>query len=235
MPKLVVMVSIYNSGKWIQNRLDNLMECRSDDIEIWCVNANSPDPKDHDIPQKYPFKYVKLEKRITVYETWNYIIENSNSSYITNANTDDIVSPNCYVKLMTALDKNQDAGFAYCSWNTTRVPNQKWSELRNIDPNGKPGQYVGDIQRAGVGHFPMWRRSLHDKLGLFDTQFKALADADWWARCHHVGKTKFVWIRENLGTYLWRDGENLWNREVTGEEWDRYHKKLGIYMKRKLE
>jgi len=229
-PKITVMVSIYNSGEWIENRLQNLLKHDDQDLlDIWCVNANSPDPRDHEVPQRYPFRYVKLDKRISVYETWNYIINNSNSEYITNANTDDIVAPNCYTKLMHHL--NNDNDFAYCSWYTTHIPNQQWDTLRDIDTNGHPGAYIGDINRAGVGHFPMWKRSLHDKLGLFDTQFQALADADWWARCYHVGKAKFHWHREHLGTYLWRNGENLWHRSITGEEWECYYRKVAQYQK----
>ena len=230
MAKLTVMVSIYNSGEWIENRLNNLLQHENQkDMEVWCVNANSPDPRDHEIPQKYPFKYIKLVTRPTVYETWNYIIQNSTSKYITNANTDDIVAPNCYTKLMEILDKNEKFGFTYCSWLTTATPNQKWEEKKNADPSGNPGNYAGDISIAGVGHFPMWRRSLHDQLGLFDPQFKALSDADWWARCYHVGKTQFYWLREYLGLYLWRNGDNLWNRSITHEEWQCYHTKVKQY------
>lgn len=228
--KLTVMVSIYNSGDWIQNRIENLLESASkSDMEIWCVNANSPDPRDHEIPQRYPVKYIKLDERISVYETWNYIIERSNSLYIANANTDDLVSPNCYNKLMSALDSNPNVGFAYCSWYTTDVPNQKWATLANVSPDGRPGNYAGDVKLAGVGHFPMWKRSLHDKLGLFDTEFQALSDADWWARCYHVGKTKFMWVNELLGTYLWRHGDNLWSRAITSKEWACYHTKVQQY------
>lgn len=227
MPKLAVMVSIYNSGDWIENRLNNLLEHEDQqDLEIWCVNANSPDPRDHEIPQRYPCRYIKLEERLTVYETWNYIIQNSDSKYITNANTDDIVAPNCYTKLMGELDKDEQYGFAYCSWYTTAKPNQSWASLSEHDPSGCPGHYCGNISTAGVGHFPLWRRSLHDKLGLFDPQYKALADADWWARCYYIGGTKFYWVREYLGLYLWRHGQNLWQRSITSEEWQCYHTKV---------
>jgi len=225
--KLTVMVSIYNSGEWIQNRLENLSECKNIDMEVWCVNADSPDKRDHDIPQKFPFKYVRLPKRNAVYEAWNYIIENSNSQYITNGNTDDIVSPDCYEKLSKTLDSGPD--FAYCSWNTTALANQKWESQKQIDHSGKPGHYSGDINIGGVGHFPMWKRSLHSKFGLFDTKFKALADADWWARCYHVGKAKFQWVDVNLATYLWRDGDNLWNRSISSEEWECYYRKVQEY------
>lgn len=239
MPKLLAMVSLYNSGAWIENRIQNLLESYTKDVEIFCVNANSPDIRDHEIPQKYPVRYVKLDERISVYEAWNYAIQNSDSEYITNANTDDIVSPHCYNRMIQFLDfdsaKQTNTDFAYCSWNTTAVENQKWDSLRDIDLNGKPGHYSGDINISGVGHFPMWRRSLHEKLGYFDPTFKALSDADWWARCYHVGKSKFLWINENLATYLWKNGSNLWHQSITSEEWERYFAKLEKYKRGLLE
>lgn len=235
MAKLVAMVSIYNSGDWLENRIQNLLDSNLRDMEIWCVNANSPDPRDHEIPQKYPVKYVRLEERITVYETWNYIIQNSDSKYLVNANTDDIVSPDCYTILSKILDANRKVGFAYPSWYVTSVPSQSWNNKHSFSSDGKPGNYAGDVERAGVGHFPMWRRSLHDELqktpfgGYFDPQFKALGDADWWARCWWVAKTKFFWVNQCLGMYLWRDGENLWNKSITPQEWEVYHQRVREY------
>lgn len=235
MPRLTVMVSIYNSGEWIENRLDNLLASSLKDMEIWCVNANSPDPRDDEIPRKFPVKYVKLEKRNTVYEAWNYIISNSAGEFITNANTDDLIHPKGYERLIAALVKaGHKFGFVYPSWLSTSVPNQKWRTLQHTDPS-RPGQYAGNIEAAGVGHFPLWRRSLHERVGLFDTNFRALADADWWARCYFVAKTQFKWVDDYLGCYLWRNGDNLWHRETKPEEWHRYHEKLVKYRKGKLE
>ena len=236
-PRLTVMVSIYNSGDWIENRLKNLLESSIiKDMDIWCVNANSPDPRDDEIPQKFPVKYVKLAKRNTVYEAWNYIIENSTGEFITNANTDDLIHPQGYEKLMqTLVEAGHEFGFAYPSWFTTDTPNQEWAKMGAVDESGRPGHYNGDVERAGVGHFPLWRRSLHDHIGLFDTRFKALADADWWARCYYIGKTKFQWVGEYLGCYLWRNGDNLWHREMNKDEWDLYHNKVAMYRQGKLE
>ena len=53
-PKITVMVSIYKSGDWLENRINNLLSSTMvDDIEICCVNANSPDKRDHKIPKKF--------------------------------------------------------------------------------------------------------------------------------------------------------------------------------------
>lgn len=230
-PKLTIIISMYNSGEWLKNRLDNLMSTTViNNSEILCINANSPDQRDHDIPQNYPVRYIKLEERVGIYAAWNHAIKNSNSQYITNANTDDLVSPNCYEKLISELDNNHEYDFAYPSWYTTSVANQKWNKLKNIDQSGLPGNFSGDIDKAGVGHFPLWRRSLHDKIGLFDESFKAVGDAEWWVRAYYKANSRFRWVNEFLACYLWRNGDNLWNREINPEEWNRFHNKIRQYV-----
>lgn len=227
MKKLVAMVSIYNSGDWIENRLVNLF-CSSmiDDIDIWCVNANSPDDRDDDIPRKFNVKYVKLNDRIDLYSTWNYIITESSGQYLTNANTDDIVSPVCYERLCNLLDNNCD--IAHPSWCTTDVANQKWESLINVDYSGNPGNFAGNVDRATVGHFPMWKRSIHDNIGMFDKSFRALGDIEFWTRAYYAGY-KFQWLNEYLGCYLWRNGMNLWHTSISDDEWVRYHNKAAEY------
>jgi GT2 family glycosyltransferase len=229
MSKLTAIISCYNSGEWLDNRINNLMQSSIvSDMEIVCVNANSPDPRDDDIPQRYPVTYFKLDDRISVYEAWNYAIERTNSTYIVNANSDDLVSPECYSKLAGVLDSGYD--FCYPSWFTTKVPNLKWgSHLPHVDFGGKPGNYNGDLSRSGVGHFPMWRRSLHDKVGYFDGSFKALGDAEFWARCFFTANARFFWLNEMLAVYLWRDGLNLWSTSINSDEWSRYHELVGKY------
>lgn len=230
------IVSVYNSSQWLENRLNNLLESDlGNDLQIICVNANSPDPKDHEILENYSkherIKYIKLNERITVYAAWNLAIKESLSKYVTNANSDDIVAPNCYSKLVNALEScGKEYSFAYCSWYATDVPNQQWGNKHSIDPNN-PGYYAGKIENGTVGHFPLWRRCLHTKYGYFDESLKALGDAEWWARCFYIGKQKFCWVSEYLGIYLWRHGENLWNKEITAEEWGKYHGLIQAYQR----
>lgn len=236
MKKLTIMCSIYKAGDWIENRLQNLINStRLQDFEIWVVNANSPDQRDHDIPQKFQVKYVKLPERIGVYKAWNYIINNSDSDYVTNANADDLIAPQGYEKLISSLDFSNYYDFVYPSWYSTSTPNMKWSEVKEsglASVDGIPGEYCGDLTTAGVGHFPVWRRSLHKRLGMFDENFKALGDADWWARCYFKGRCKFKWLNKPLACYLWRghtDHPNLWAAEINQNEWDLYHTKLQQY------
>jgi glycosyltransferase involved in cell wall biosynthesis len=225
MPKLSIIISAYGSGRWVKNRLDNIYACYDiDNYEVIFVNANSPDELDESIPNTYPLKYIKTQERIGLYAAWNLAIEQSSGEYITNANTDDIVAPQLYRNLCNILDSGSD--FAYPSWYTTGVENQQWDKLHSVDNGGRPGYYAGDIDKAGVGHFPMWRKSLHEKVGLFDDRYLALGDADFWARCYYQARAKFTWHDKFEACYLYRNGENLWNRVINGGEWDMYRQKL---------
>lgn len=237
-PKLAVLVSIYNSGEWLRSRLDNLMSVNNiNDFDIWCINADSPDERDHNIAISYQAKnvhYIKLNHRNTLYEAWNYLICASNSQYITNANTDDLVAPDAYTKMIAALDTNNNAALAYCSWYVSTVAHPNWaSVLYAKAKTAQPGQFRGVIKNANCGHFPVWRRSLHHKYGLFNTDFIVMADAEWWTKIYHqydllghkcqYKHNEFLWIREPLGNYYYRDGQNLWNSAITDQEWQRFH------------
>lgn len=231
MKKLTAMVSVYNAGEFIENRINNLRDSTlGDDLEICVLNANSPDKRDRDIPKKMGVKYIETSDRIGVYAAWNRIIKETKSVYLANANADDLIAPNGFERLITALEKNK-TNFAYTSWYSTAIPNQNWNSLRKVDPAGKPGHYKGDLERAQVGHFPLWQRSLHEELGPFDETFKVLGDAEWWARCLFKGNAKFFWVDSLLACYLWRDGENYWHKNITSDEWKAYHARAAEYQK----
>lgn len=228
---ITVLVSIYNSGRWIENRLDNIFSSTiKNNLNVVCINANSPDPLDDSVPRKFPCKYMKLNNDLSLYDTWNQIIKDHSTEYYTNANTDDIVSPNAYEKMLNIISKDRDLGCIYPSWHTTHIDNLKWADTANpnkCDHNGgQPGQFAGDVSRASPGHFPMWRRQLHDAVGYFDPSFTALADAHFWCRVHYKTKYKFLWLNEPLGCYLWRQGDNLWNRKISTEQWQRFHAEI---------
>lgn len=210
MAKITVIVSQYNSGDWIQNRLDNLMEVTNiSDLQIFCINANSPDSRDDHIPKRYPVEYIKLENRISVYAAWNKVIALSKSEYITNANTDDIISPNLYEKLLLKLETGFD--IVYPNWYITATPNQNWANLTDIKRTYDPGEFH---ENGTAGHFPMWKRSLHDKIGLFNESLTALGDVEWWNRCIYIAKAKIGYVPTPLACYLDRNGQNLWQQAM---------------------
>ena len=47
------------------------------------------------------------------------------------------------------------------------------------------------MQSNSPHNAPMWRRALHDELGLFDASFRSAGDYEFWLRCAQAGKTFF--------------------------------------------
>lgn len=230
MKLVTAIISQYNSGDWIENRINNLLNSDiNNDLEIICVNANSPDQRDEEIPRKMGIKYIHLSYRASVYEAWNIALRASNAKYASNANSDDLIAPDYYSKLTQRLESDKNIGLAYCSWYVTDKPNQIWGKFDKISPDGDPGHYRGDLDKGIVGHFPLWRTSLHKKIGYFNEEYRALGDAEWWARIHYIAKSKLSWVQERLACYLYRHGENLWHKSINEDEWAKYHKTICEY------
>lgn len=234
MKKIALLVSIYNSGEWIESRLKNLLEATSNiDAEIICMNADSPDPLDHMIPLAYAsmndkFHYIKLPTRIGIYEAWNEAIKISNSEYLANANTDDLSGPLLYKTLCDYMDTNKNCGVSYCSWWSIGAAPKDWNSGQGGEPVN-PGQFAGNFDRAQIGHFPVWRKSLHDQVGFFDGSLTALGDADFWAKVYFKTKYDFYWHRAPLASYRWRDGQNAWSRFISPEQWTIFHTNMARY------
>lgn len=232
MTKIAAIVSIYESSEWIEQRLLNLLEAtKNSDSKIICINANSPHQLDHDIPYSMvsdKLDYIKTNERIGIYDAWNLAIKHCKSKYYTNANTDDLVSPLAYDNLSSLLDHDDDIIVTYCSWYTISSDVKKWSDVNQHNAVDHPGDFIGDFNSAQVGHFPMWRGSLHDKIGYFNGKFTALGDAEFWMRAYYKTcykrDSRFQWTSTPLAAYRWRDGENAWNRFISPEQWQDFHK-----------
>lgn len=225
-PRLVAMVSVYNSSQWLRDRLLNLLETsayRNSEMLIFCVNAESPDQADDAICRDFAnananFRYETIPF-CTVYAAWNWIISNTDSVFLTNANTDDLVSPHAYEVMMATCDQG-DADLAYCGWHTIGDDVHHWSQIGGAG-NDLCG-YDPNCDRMSCGHFPLWRRSMHHRIGLFDPWFQALGDADFWYRAWVNGVRDFRRIDQPMGAYRWRFGKNLWHATADAQraaEW----------------
>lgn len=228
-PTITAMISVYKSSKWLEHRFINLFETtayKEKRLIIHAVNADSPDPLDDEICREFAkthpesVKYDKIDF-CTVYAAWNYIIRKSKTKYVTNANSDDLIAPQAYDMMANACESGYE--LAYCGWHTISDSVLRWSEVTG--PGNPAPQYDPSRSLVSCGHFPLWNRELHDKVGLFDPKMRALGDADFWYRCYKAGLAKFAAISEPIAAYRWRgegsDG-NLWNRtpeDVRADEW----------------
>ena len=222
---ITALVSTYNSERFMANRLDNLLDSTIDGLNIYVLDAASPQNEAAIVRQfqndprtsKTPIIYERTPERITLYAAWNHMIKKITDKYVTTANTDDIIHPDYYRQAIAMLETGYD--MVYCPWYVTPILNQKW-------PAGGFDGVVDPPLHTTCGHFPVWRRELHNKYGLFDERFRVIGDAEWWRRLHHHN-TRLGKFTTPMGCYATRGNDNLYysakdengNCCCSSEEW----------------
>jgi glycosyltransferase involved in cell wall biosynthesis len=212
---LSVVVSVYNSRRFIFGKLQDLSNqtlYKKGQMEIIIVNTGSPYGEDKIIKKfllHYPhIRYLYIPHRETVYAAWNRAIVMAHTPLITNSNTDDRLRPDALeIMSRSLMQSDENTALVYCRSYLHHFPNQRWSSkirfssIYQNPPERRPNYYE-------IGPNPVWRRSLHERFGLFDARYKAAGDHIFFS---HVAKHyQFLEIPEVLG--LWyRDTKNKSN------------------------
>jgi hypothetical protein len=235
-PDVSAIVSAYHAEKFLGGCLSDLMAqtmWEADLLEILVVCKQGS--KEHQIAKRHKgIAIVTTEDIPTVYEAWNLGVRAASGKYLTNANTDDRRHPGSMELQVGILDGNPSVDLVYHDQYITWKPNQTYDEFV-AENNGKtlvggrfenePGIFAWAdfdprtmIDGCYIGPQPMWRASLHQRFGLFDTEFKSAGDYEFWLRCVRGG-SRFLHIPIPLGLYLARlDGIELSDPALNGTE-----------------
>lgn len=220
-PKISVIISTYNSEKFIDGRLSNLIhQTVFPLIEVIIVNSGSTENEETIINgyvSKYGnIKYIHTEARETIYAAWNRAIEVSSGEFITNANTDDRLKPNALELLSGYLEKNPAKALVYADQIITSIPNIEFEEVKSTR-KFRRSEYsrLGLLSNYSLGSQTMWRSSLHfvDNIW-FDPCFEIAGDYDF--VCRLAEKYKIGYLDTVLGYYY--ISENKVNKEYQNSE-----------------
>ena len=199
------IVSTYNSEKFLRGCLEDLeAQTIADRLEIIVIDSASPQNERkivEEFQQRYDnIVYIRNEQRETIYAAWNRGIAVARSKYLTNANTDDRHRPDAFEVMARALDEHPEVVVVYADQLITERPNETWaSHTATRRWNWPEFSYAELEAQCIVGPQPMWRKTLHEKHGLFDRAFVSSGDYEFWLR---IGKgERFYRIPEILGLY----------------------------------
>ena len=203
---VTAIVSTYNSEQYIRGCLEDLeAQTIADKIEIVVVDSGSEQNERaivEEFQQRHPnIIYIRTDDRETIYSAWNRGVAAARGEYLTNANTDDRHLPVAYERMVSELEANPDVALVYADSAVTRVDNSTF-EAASIDAYFRWPEFNARklFSNCYIGPQPMWRRSLHDKYGLFDSRMQVAGDYEFWLRLA-VSET-FRHIPEVLGLYL---------------------------------
>ena len=201
MSTVSAIVSAYFAKDYLNNRIINLFGAKGVDVEpiVVCQAGSDEDM----IASRYDVKVIRTLDIPTVGKAWNMGIRESTGDYITTANSDDRYLIGGLKRMVEVLDEHEEIGLVFAQVDIDDghevVP---WKRIDN-----KTGE-IEDIlavlkRRCIVGPMPIWRKSIHDEVGLFDEKFVVASDYDMWLRMAGEG-VRFYYINESCGVYMKR-------------------------------
>ncbi len=184
------IASMYKGKRYLENFLENITsQTFFDRSELIFIDANSPENEEQTIrsyQDRFPnIIYRRINYRIGVYDAWNIGVELARGRYITNTNLDDLRRRDSFEIQASVLDQNKDVDVVYQDFFYSMDPSLSFdevaafgfkSELPIITPHNL-------LVFNSPHNAPMWRKELHDELGLFDTSFRSAGDYEFWIRC----------------------------------------------------
>jgi tetratricopeptide (TPR) repeat protein/glycosyltransferase involved in cell wall biosynthesis len=220
------IVSTYNAERFIRGRLENLEnQTIADKLEIIVVNSSSQQNEEKiikEFQEKYSnIKYIKTDRRETVYAAWNRGIKAASGKYITNANTDDRLRQDALEVMVNTLESHSEIVLVYADVIITETENETFERCTPVGLFNWIDFNRQHLLNKGcfVGPQPMWRREVHDEYGYFDASFVTSGDYEFWLRISQTNT--FMHLPIQLGLYLRSPGSiEHSNRERQREEND---------------
>ncbi|AXI44594.1 hypothetical protein C1J03_00245 [Sulfitobacter sp. SK012] len=197
--RVSAITSLFRGGDFIEQFMDNIttQTCFDRHSELIIIDADSPENEGEVIARylkDHPnIQYRRMDSCIGIYEAWNLGVQMSKGDYLTNANLDDLRRADSFEIQAGALDATPFADVVYQDFYYSFAPNLSWDEVAAFGyKSDLPVITPYNMLRFNSPHnAPMWRKSLHSEMGLFDASYKSAGDYEFWMRCLSKGKSFF--------------------------------------------
>ncbi|QNI99009.1 putative beta-glycosyltransferase/ family 2 [Synechococcus sp. A15-62] len=206
-PSLSIITSLYNGDKFIRNFMENMVnQINFDNFELIIIDACSPGDENTIIKEymcKHPnIIYHRCEDRISIYDAWNLGVSMSKGKYLTNANLDDLRAPYGLSMQVECLERFPSFDICYGDFYYYFEANPSWNLIESIGIKSSLTHLSpGILISCNYPHCaPLWRKSLHQEVGLFDAKYASAADWEFWLRCIKAHKN-FYFIPIPLSGY----------------------------------
>jgi GT2 family glycosyltransferase len=194
--KVSVITSLYKGGKYIEAFLDNITsQSIFDRCELIIIDADSPEGE-QEVIGRYAARFpqivnVRLPYRAPIYTAWNVAIKRARGRYLTNANVDDMRRVDSLELQAATLDNLPFVDVVYQDITYSLEPLLSYDQASEIGATSmlRPATRHSIMEHNLPHNAPMWRRRLHNDIGLFDETLQSAADWEFWIRALMADKT----------------------------------------------
>jgi glycosyltransferase involved in cell wall biosynthesis len=222
MPKVSIIVPSYNYAKYMDERIQSLLNQTYQDFELIIVDDASTD-NSVDVINKYKYDTrIKTqffsENSGLPYKRWNDGAKMSCGDYLLFAGADDACAPTMLEKLTQSLDAHPNVGIAYCQSMkmdaksnlihslkkyTNTLDKKRWSH-DYLDTGENECCYMVIKNTIPNASAALMRRSLFEKLGGFDENLRLVADWMLWSKI--LLESDVAFIAEPLNYFRYHSG-----------------------------
>ena len=184
MNEVSVIITVYNGKTYLAKAIESVISQTVKAQEIIVVDDGSTDGSG-DIVKNFPMVNYIIQKNMGVAAARNSGITEARNEFIAFLDHDDFF-PNNKIELSLAHFKQNPEldvvrGLYECYFDTPEME-QKYSNLINLTKNNH-GVLMGTA---------LFRRSIFDKIGLFDITLAAADDVDLWIRLNAQANVKNI-------------------------------------------
>lgn len=199
MPKVSVVMSVYNGGVYLRDSISSILSQNFTDFDFIIVNDGSTDDS-LEIIKSFSDPRIKLISRGNkgLIDSLNEAISCSNSEYIARMDADDISLPN---RLSRQVEFLNNFGIDLVGSWAIKI-NEKNEEIGAMS---YPPADNNRIKKFFIKHNPfihssiMIKRSVLNSVGLYNPKYKHAEDYELWGRV--LCKFRGANIQENLIKY----------------------------------
>lgn len=203
-----VFCTTFNSEKYIKGYLENVSSFKDVSYEVIIYDGGSTDQTINEIKKfidsnkkQDVIRLYETKSKIGIYKGWNRALSKCSAKLVVNMNADDRFSIDTLSELKNFIEK-ENVDFVYSDSFVTQTDNETFEKHTKTGELVWPEYDKELLKKMCFGtQFPMWKRSLLAKTGIFAESFVSAGDWDMWIRMSLVN-AKFKKLNKKLGLYL---------------------------------
>ncbi len=205
-----VVMPCFNAAGHIAASLESALAQSYRNLELVVVDDGSTDDTLAELE-----RFHSLDRRVTVATqpnsgpgaARNHGLRVARGDYIAFLDADDAWHPQCLEKLAAALDRNPDAGLAYCGWQNVGLSGGRGDPYIPPDYEQENKLEVVFSSCPWPIHAALTRRDAVTAVGGFDEQWTSCMDFELWLKI--AVQNRIVLVPEVLAFYHHHEGEQI--------------------------
>jgi glycosyltransferase involved in cell wall biosynthesis len=221
MPKVSICVPNLNCRPFLRERFETIFKQTLEDWELIVCDSYSDDGAweyIQELASREPRMRISQTPRNGIYAGFNDCIGLGRAEYVYIATSDDTMMPDCLAKMVATLDSHPDCGLCQCELviidenGLPMSPAKQWNHytLGSYDQSLVSKKNKRMAPHDGIAHPALFtiytsvtqlliRRSVFDRIGLFDGRWGSISDFEWEMAAGLVENC--IYIPEKLATW----------------------------------